>query len=85
MQDTEALYVEAVVGRVLEVQYGRGTEVFGWHVLEEDQGRHNIPMPAPQADPWTLQVRFVVRGVADPVGAYNLAVTGESRGFGVSG
>ena len=83
VQDTEALYVEAVVGRVLEVQYGRGTEVFGWHVLEVDKGRHNIPMPAP--GPWTLQVRLVARGVAGPVGTYSLAVTGESCGFGVSG
>jgi hypothetical protein len=72
--------VEAVVGRVLEVQYGRGTEVFGWYVLEEDQGRHNIPMPAP--GPWTLQVRFVARGEAGPVGAYSLAVTGEWWGKG---
>jgi hypothetical protein len=75
VQDTEALYVEAAVGRVLEVQYGRGTEVFGWHALGEDQGRHNIPMPAP--GPWTLQVRFVARGVAGPVGTYSLVVTGE--------
>ncbi len=75
VQDTEALFVVAVVGRVLEVQYGRGPEMFGWHALGEDQGRHNIPMPAP--GPWTLQVRFVARGVAGPVGTYNLVVTGE--------
>ncbi len=86
VQDMEALYVEAVVGLQLEpeVQYGRGTEVFGWHVQAKDQGRHNIPiMPAP--GPWTLKVRFVALGVAGPVGTYSLAVTGESRGFGVSG
>ncbi len=75
VQDTDALYVDASVGRVLEVQYGRGPEVFGWHVLEAGQGRHNIPMPAP--GPWTLQVRLVARGVVGPVGTYNLAVTGE--------
>jgi hypothetical protein len=56
--------------------------MFGWHVLEVDKGRHNIPMPAP--GPWTLQVRFmqVARGSAGPVGTYSLAVTGEWWGEG---
>ncbi len=74
VDDTDLLFVEVAPGRSLEVQYGRDLEVFGWHQLEADQGRHNVPMPAP--GDWTLQVRRS----QGPVTTFLLRVAGRWAG-----
>jgi hypothetical protein len=90
VQDTDELCVDAPT-RDVEVQYGREGKLFGWHALGGWDSRFGtviIPMPGPGT--WTLQVRHMAwrgagRVVVGPVGTYSLAVTGESRGSGVSG
>ncbi len=60
MIDTDQLFVDAVPGRRLEVQYGTNGQVFDWHNLREDQRRHNVPMPCPGR--WDVHVRFAGGG-----------------------
>jgi hypothetical protein len=89
VKDTDELYVDSVPTRAVEVQYGRGGELFGWHALGgwgslfgryAPDGTVNIPMPGPGT--WTLQVRFATGWGADrivlfPIYTYTLEVTGE--------
>ncbi len=75
MIDTDQLFVDAVPGRRLEVQYGTNGDVFGWHDLREDQRRHNVPVPCPGR--WDLHVRFAGGGGgAWPEAVYPLDISG---------